>query len=141
MESKLNNTENNGFGCFWSRLTDHCFFLYHPGIDLLGLHENEGRDHLFAYLMFLIIASRIYEPVNEVFNNLASLFILDIRINRMNEMEALPIQTGNTKFKPERFDIVFDRVYFSYETGKPGELKMRNGVFAKMVERQMAGAG
>jgi ATP-binding cassette subfamily B protein len=73
---------------------------------------------LFMYLIFLVIATRIYNPINEVFNNLAALFYLDIRINRMNEIDALPIQQGKTDFKPQNFDIVFDDVCFSYETGK-----------------------
>jgi ATP-binding cassette subfamily B protein len=79
---------------------------------------STGNIDLFTYFMFLIVASRIYEPINEVFNNLAALFYLDIRIDRMNELETLPIQTGKTKFKPEQFDIVFDKVNFSYETSK-----------------------
>ena len=73
---------------------------------------------LFTYLMFLVIASRIYDPINEVFNNLAALFYLDIRIKRMNEMEALPIQKGSAEFTPNNYDIVFDDVDFSYEEGK-----------------------
>ncbi len=73
---------------------------------------------LFTYLMFLVIASRIYDPINEVFNNLAALFYLDIRIKRMNEMEALPIQKGRAEFTPNNYDIVFDDVDFSYEEGK-----------------------
>jgi ATP-binding cassette subfamily B protein len=68
--------------------------------------------------MFLVIATRIYSPVNEVFNNLAALFYLDIRINRMNEMEALPIQQGSKKFIPENFDISFENVNFHYNEEK-----------------------
>ena len=70
-------------------------------------------------LIFMVIGSRIYNPLNEVMNNLAALFYLDIRINRMNEMESLPIQQGNTNFKPENFNIEFQEVDFSYEQGKP----------------------
>jgi ATP-binding cassette subfamily B protein len=36
----------------------------------------------------------------------------------MNEMQALPIQEGKTNFKPDNYDIVFDRVDFAYEEGK-----------------------
>ncbi len=79
---------------------------------------STGNVDLFTYFMFLIVASRIYDPINEVFNNLAALFYLDIRINRMNELEALPIQTGRTEFKPEHFDVVFDKVNFAYENNK-----------------------
>jgi ATP-binding cassette subfamily B protein len=73
---------------------------------------------LFVYIMFLVIASRIYEPINEVFNNLAALFYLDVRINRMNEMKYLHIQKGEKEFKPENYDIVFKDVDFSYEENK-----------------------
>lgn len=78
----------------------------------------KGSIDLFMYLIFLMIASRVYSPINEVFNNLAALFYLDIRINRMNEMEALPVQQGKTDFNPDNYDIVFDNVDFSYEEGK-----------------------
>ena len=78
-----------------------------------------GSVDLFTYLIFMVIGSRIYNPLNEVMNNLAALFYLDVRINRMNEMESLPIQQGNTNFKPENFNIEFREVDFSYEQGKP----------------------
>lgn len=77
-----------------------------------------GSIDIFTYLVFLLVASRVYAPLSEVFNNLAALFYLDIRINRMNEIQELPIQTGQTQFQPKAFDIVFDNVSFSYETGK-----------------------
>lgn len=86
---------------------------------IIGAHllATDSVD-LFTYLIFLVIGSRIYEPVNEVFNNLAALFYLDIRINRMNEMENLPVQKGKNESTPEHYDIVFDNVDFSYEVGK-----------------------
>lgn len=77
-----------------------------------------GNVDLFAYLIFMVIGSRVYAPVSEVFNNLAALFYLDIRINRMNEMEALPIQQGVTDFNPSDYNIAFKNVAFSYESGK-----------------------
>lgn len=79
---------------------------------------SSGTLNLFTYLIYLVIASRIYNPVNEVFNNLAALFYLDIRINRMNEMEALGTQQGSSDFEPDNYDIVFKDVDFSYESGK-----------------------
>lgn len=77
-----------------------------------------GSIDLFMYLIFLMIASRIYEPINEVFNNLAALFYLDIRIRRMREMEALPVQQGRSEFSPAGFDLAFEHVDFSYESDK-----------------------
>ncbi len=86
---------------------------------IVGAHLlSTGGVDLFTYLIFLVIASRIYDPLNAVFMYLSALYYLDIRIDRMNEMEALPIQGGKTDFSPEHYDIVFDKVGFSYEKGK-----------------------
>lgn len=79
---------------------------------------SAGTIDLFTYLIFMVIGSRIYGPVNEVMNNLAALFYLDVRINRMNEMEALPVQQGDTDFDPVICDIEFKDVSFYYESGK-----------------------
>ena len=77
-----------------------------------------GTTDVFTYIIFVVIGSRIYSPINEVLNNLAALFYLDVRIDRVNEMESLPVQQGSTDFTPQGYDIVFDRVTFSYEDGK-----------------------
>lgn len=77
-----------------------------------------GDLDLFTYLIFMVIGSRVYAPISEAFNNLAALFFLDIRINRMNEMEALPIQQGEPDFNPSDYNIEFNNVNFSYESGK-----------------------
>lgn len=77
-----------------------------------------GKVDLFTYLIFMVVASRIYVPINEVLNNLAALTYLDVRINRMKEMEAMPVQGGKTDFTPDGYDIVFEHVGFSYEEDK-----------------------
>ena len=66
----------------------------------------------------MAVGSRVYTPVAEVMNNLAALFYLDVRINRMNEMEALPIQQGSSDFAATSYDVEFQNVDFSYESGK-----------------------
>lgn len=76
-----------------------------------------GTVDLFTYLIFMVIGSRVYAPVSEVMNNIAALFYLDVRINRMNEMEALPVQNGTTEFTPQGYDIEFRQVDFAYEQG------------------------
>lgn len=77
-----------------------------------------GRTDVMTYLMFLVIGSRIYAPLNEVLNNLAVLVFLDVRIDRMKEMESMPALQGSSTFKPANFDICFDNVTFAYEEGK-----------------------
>lgn len=77
-----------------------------------------GSVGLFTYLIFMVIGSRVYAPISEVLSNIAVLVYLDVRIDRMNEMEALPIQQGSTEFTPKGYDIEFRDVDFSYESGK-----------------------
>lgn len=72
----------------------------------------------FTYLIFLMVSATIYQPINDVFNHLAALFYLDIRINRMNEMQSLPIQQGKKEFIPSNFNISFENVCFSYNDDK-----------------------
>ena len=77
-----------------------------------------GTIDLFTYLIFMVIGSRVYAPISEVMNNIAALFYLDVRISRMNEMEALPVQHGTTDFTPKGYDIEFQQVDFAYEQEK-----------------------
>ena len=77
-----------------------------------------GTVDLFTYLIFMVIGSRVYGPVSEVMANIAVLVYLDVRISRMKEMEALPVQQGNTDCSPVGYDIEFKKVDFSYESGK-----------------------
>jgi ATP-binding cassette subfamily B protein len=107
-----------------------------------GLLSRSTVD-LFTYLIFILVASRIYAPIEEVFNNLMALFFLDVRINRMNEMEALPVQRGTTAFEPDGFDIEFRHVDFEYEPGKPAlqnvSFTARQGEITALVGRSGSG--
>lgn len=50
---------------------------------------QRGDVSIFVYLAFLLISAMVYNPIQEVCNNLAILTFLDVRINRMKEMEAM----------------------------------------------------
>ena len=77
-----------------------------------------GTVDLFTYLVFLIVGSRVYSPINEVLNNLAALTYLDVRIARMNEMEQMPVQEGTDAPMDGGYDIAFEHVSFAYEDRK-----------------------
>ena len=77
-----------------------------------------GAVDLFTYLVFLIVGSRVYSPINEVLNNLAALTYLDVRIARMNEMERMPVQEGADAPMGGGYDIAFEHVSFAYEDKK-----------------------
>ena len=78
----------------------------------------DGTIPMLTYLIFLIVSASIYNPIMEVMNSFAALLYLDVRINRFREMDQMPIQTGVQECHPKGFDIAFDGVEFSYETGK-----------------------
>lgn len=79
---------------------------------------SKGTINLFTYLIFLMVSASIYNPIMDVFNNIAALTILDVRINRMREMEEIPAQEGTEDCNISNYDITFENVDFSYETGK-----------------------
>lgn len=77
-----------------------------------------GRIEMFTYLVFLVIGSRVYGPINEVLNNLAALTYLDVRIGRMNEMESMPVLGGRDAVINGGYDISFEHVSFAYDSGR-----------------------
>lgn len=90
-----------------------------PSVILLGAWLlQRGEVSIFVYLAFLIVSAMVYNPIQEVCNNLAILNFLDVRINRMKEIEAMPEQGGSRKVEMNSYDIEFRNVSFAYETGK-----------------------
>ncbi len=90
-----------------------------PSVILLGAWLlQRGEVSLFVYMAFLLISAMVYNPIHEVCNNLAILAFLDVRINRMKEIEAMPTQDGELEVKPDNYNIEFRNVSFSYEAEK-----------------------
>ena len=89
-----------------------------PSVILAGAYFlATGSVSIFAYLVFLVVAARVYNPIMEVLENLAVLLYLSVRIKRMKEMDAMPRQEGKTDFHPKNYDIEFNDVDFSYIEG------------------------
>ena len=66
----------------------------------------------------MIVASRLYDPLNATLQNLAAIISCDPKIERLNEIENYPVQTGKETFEPSNYDIEFKNVSFSYQEGK-----------------------
>jgi ATP-binding cassette subfamily B protein len=89
-----------------------------PSVILTGAYLlASGSVSIFTYLVFLVVTARVYNPIMEVMNNFALLMYLNVRINRMKEMDAMPRQDGDTEFSPDGYDIEFRNVDFSYQDG------------------------
>lgn len=96
-----------------------------PSVVLYGAYLlSTGEISIFTYLVFLIVTARIYNPIMDAMNNFALLLYLDVRINRMKEMDKMPRQDGKTEFNPQNYDIEFKKVDFSYQNG----IKILNNV-------------
>ena len=77
-----------------------------------------GELSVPTFFMFLLVASRIYEPLVGALQNLAAVIASKTNIERMNEILDHPIQKGAEGLDNNGYDIVFDHVAFSYGEGK-----------------------
>ncbi len=78
----------------------------------------QGRLNVMEFFSFLLVASRLYEPMSGNLINLGMLNLLTVPVERMNEIADYPAQTGETSFRPDGYDICFENVGFSYDQGK-----------------------
>lgn len=82
-----------------------------------------GEINLLVYIVFLIITSSIYLPIENILGFMALITLLDGVIARMKEIKTMPIQEGKTEMKLKNYDIEFKDVYFTYD-----EYSVINGV-------------
>ena len=85
-----------------------------------------GTLSLITFFMFLLVVSRVYEPLSGALQNLAAMNSLQVNIDRMNEIENYKEQEGKKEFKPKGYDITFENVGFAYNSG---ETVLRNVSF------------
>ncbi len=74
----------------------------------------DGTLNLITFFLFLLVVSRIYEPMAFSLQNLAAMNSLQINIDRMNEIENCKEQEGKRSFCPNGYDIVFEQAGFVY---------------------------
>ncbi len=74
----------------------------------------DGTLNLITFFLFLLVVSRIYEPMAFSLQNLAAMNSLQINIDRMNEIENCKEQEGKRSFCPNGYDIVFEQAGFAY---------------------------
>ncbi|MBR1741801.1 MAG: ABC transporter ATP-binding protein [Lachnospiraceae bacterium] len=88
-------------------------------VALVGGTMLTGGDlTLMQFFCFLLVASRLYEPMSSTLINLAAINALQVNVDRMNEINRTKEQEGSSSFAPDGYDIVFEHAGFSYEDGK-----------------------
>ena len=77
-----------------------------------------GELDIITFFMFLLVVSRLYDPLEGSLQNLAAIISTSTNIKRMNEILDHPVQEGADKLTNDGCDIVFDHVGFSYDGGE-----------------------
>ena len=83
-----------------------------------GYLLTKGETDLLTFFMFLLVASRLYDPLEGTLQNLAAIIATNSNIERMNEILDYPIQEGTEELTNKGFDIDFNHVGFSYTDGE-----------------------
>ena len=77
-----------------------------------------GTLDVLTFFMFLLVVSRLYDPLQSALQNLAAVISTRTNIARMNEILDHPIQQGENKLINQGCDITFDHVGFCYNSGE-----------------------
>ena len=94
-------------------------FILHGGLTLIILF---GLTFLFAgtlsipvYIMFLILGSRVYEPLIQALVFIGELNYYQLGVERLENLRKTPVLTGTgLRIQPKRFDVAFKNVSFRY---------------------------
>lgn len=78
----------------------------------------KGEMNILTFFMFLLVVSRLYDPLQGALQNLAAVISTRTNIARMNEILYHPVQNGTTELSNIGYDINFDSVGFSYNSGE-----------------------
>lgn len=83
-----------------------------------GFLLTKGSVDLLTFLMFLVAATRVFDPLSSSLINLSAIFGALLQVGRMKEIETQPIQKGSDKAIYRGYDITFDNVGFAYNNSE-----------------------
>ena len=79
---------------------------------------TKGEISVLTFFMFLLVVTRMYEPLQVALQNLAAIISLNTNCARMDEILSHEEQTGRENLDNQGYDIAFDHVAFSYKDGE-----------------------
>ena len=77
-----------------------------------------GQTDFMTYFVFLLVVTRVYDPVNLILQSIGELLSMRLSIRRTQELAAEKPMEGSTDFAPRGHDVVFEDVSFSYGDGE-----------------------
>lgn len=78
----------------------------------------KGEIDVLTFFVFLLVVTRMYEPLQIALQNLSAMISLDTTCERMDEILSHDEQTGKEELTNNGYDITFENVGFYYEDGK-----------------------
>ncbi len=97
-------------------------FILKIGIGTVALAGSvllaSGEIDVLTLFMYLLIASRLYDPLQSSLQNLAAVISLRTNVERMDEILFHPLQEGKPELTNSGYDIEFKDVRFGYGNGE-----------------------
>ena len=78
----------------------------------------KNEINVVTFFMYLLVVSRMYEPLQIALQNFSALIATDTQCERMDEILSHREQTGIDTLSNKNYDIEFKNVHFSYEDGE-----------------------
>lgn len=79
-----------------------------------GVLLANGSLDILTFFMFLLLVSRLYDPMQMALQNLAAIIAANVQCERMDEILSHETQNGTTVLSNQGNDIVFEHVGFRY---------------------------
>ena len=97
-------------------------FILKIGIGTVALAGSillaSGEIDVLTLFMYLLIAARLYDPLQSSLQNLAAVISLRTNVERMDEILFHPLQEGKPELTNRGYDISFEDVRFGYGNGE-----------------------
>lgn len=79
---------------------------------------SQGSLDVLTFFMFLLVASRLYDPMSGSLINLGAAVSLGIQCERMDEILCHEEQRGTETLTNKGYDVEFKDVHFAYDTSE-----------------------
>lgn len=83
-----------------------------------GMLLVKGDISVLTFFMFILLVSRLYDPLQISLQNLAAIISTDVICGRMDEILSHDIQEGSADLTNNGYDITFTNVGFAYDNNR-----------------------
>lgn len=126
LNSKIRNVEKNAITLEFKNTAYVCSaqMILKFGIGTVALIGSmlliKGEINVITFFMFLLVVTRMYEPLQIALQNLSAIISLNTTCERMDEILSHDEQTGRQTLTNKGYDIEFKNVAFSYDDKADG---------------------